>query len=108
MIERHGLIVDVRPERRDEYLRLHAAVWPHVEATLTVCHVTNYSIFIAGNTLIAYYEYVGDDHDADMRRIEEDTVSREWWTHTDPCQVPVPGAPAGALWFDAPLVWHLD
>ena len=108
MIERHGLIVGVRPERREEYLRLHAAVWPQVEATLTDCNVTNYSIFIAGNTLFAYYEYVGDDHDADMRLIEADPVSREWWTHTDPCQIPIEGAPPGDLWFDAPLVWHLD
>lgn len=108
MVERHGLIVGVVPERRDEYLRLHSAVWPQVEATLTACNVTNYSIFVAGNTLIAYYEYVGLDHDADMRRIQADPVSQEWWTHTDPCQVPVAGTPAGELWFDAELVWHLD
>ena len=108
MVERHGLIVNVRPERREEYLRLHAAVWPGVEATITAAHITNYSIFIAGDTLIAYYEYVGDNHAADMKLIGADPVSLEWWTHTDPCQVPVDGTPEGALWFDGTLVWHLD
>jgi L-rhamnose mutarotase len=108
MIERHGLIVDVRPEKREEYLRLHAAVWPQVEQMLTACNVTNYSIFVAGDTLIAYYEYVGENHDADMRRIASDPVTQQWWTLTDPCQVAVAGAPAGSLWFDASLVWHLD
>jgi L-rhamnose mutarotase len=108
MIERHGLIVNVRPDHREEYLRLHANVWPQVEATITAANITNYSIFIAGDTLIAYYEYVGEDHDADLRLIEADPVSREWWTHTDPCQVAVTGAPEGSLWFDGTLIWHLD
>jgi L-rhamnose mutarotase len=108
VIERHGLIVGVRPDRRDEYLKLHAEVWPGVEATLTRCNVTNYSIFIAGDILIAYYEYVGEDHEADMRRIQADPVSQEWWTHTDPCQVPIAGTPDGDLWFDGTPVWHLD
>lgn len=50
------MIVGMRPELREESLRLHAAVWPQVERTLTSCHVTNYSIFIVENTLFAYYE----------------------------------------------------
>lgn len=108
MVERHGLIVNVRPERREEYLRLHADVWPQVEAKITEANITNYSIFIAGDTLIAYYEYVGTDHASDLRVIEADPISQEWWTHTDPCQIAVPGAPAGSLWIDATLVWHLD
>jgi L-rhamnose mutarotase len=82
MIERHGLIVNVAPGRREEYLQLHTAVWPAVEATITAANITNYSIFIAGDTLIAYYEYVGEDHEADMKIIEADPVSLEWWSHT--------------------------
>ena len=80
MVERHGLIVNVRRERRErreEYLHLHPSVWPAVEATLTACNITNYSIFIAGVTLIAYYEYVGANHALDLQRIEADPVSQE-------------------------------
>ena len=44
-IERHALVVGVRPERRSEYLELHRQVWPQVEQTLRDAHVTNYSIF---------------------------------------------------------------
>lgn len=107
-VERHALIVGVRPELRDEYLRLHAAVWPQVEQTLSACHVTNYSIFIVEHTLVAYYEYTGTDHDADMARIAEDPVTREWWTHTDPCQVRIaPEKVPGALWQPLEEIWHL-
>ncbi|WP_203794765.1 L-rhamnose mutarotase, partial [Actinoplanes derwentensis] len=95
-MERHGQVVDVRAEKRDEYVRLHAAVWPAVEETLTRCNVRNYSIFLVEKTLFAYYEYVGDDHDADMARIAADPVTREWWKLTDPCQEPWGGeTPAG-------------
>lgn len=107
--ERHALVVGVRPERREEYLALHRAVWPQVEATLTACHVTNYSIFLTGDTLFAYYEYTGEDHDIDMARIAEDPATREWWTHTDPCQVRIAEERvADALWQPIDEIWHLQ
>lgn len=109
-MERHGLVVDVVPELRAEYLRLHAAVWPRVEQTLRDAHVTNYTIFLLDDTLFAYYEYTGDDHDADMARIAVDPVTREWWTHTDPCQTPFrpDRDPKATGWREAAEVWHLD
>ncbi|WP_440707953.1 L-rhamnose mutarotase [Herbiconiux sp. YIM B11900] len=107
-IERHALVVGVEPGKREEYLELHAAVWPQVEATLSACNVTNYTIFVRGDLLVAYYEYVGEDHDADMARIALDPVTREWWTHTDPCQVALfADLPAGERWAPLTEVWHL-
>ncbi len=109
-MERHGQVVNVRAGERDEYLRLHAAVWPAVEETLTRCNVRNYSIFLLDDTLFAYYEYVGEDHDADMARIAADPVTREWWMLTDPCQEPWGAEPPAGRgpWRDAAEVWHLD
>ena len=101
-IERHARIVGVRPERREEYLKLHRNVWPQVEQTLRTANVTNYSIFIVGDTLFAHYEYVGDDHTADMARIAADPV-------TDPCQVRlVEEREPGALWQPIDEIWHLS
>jgi L-rhamnose mutarotase len=108
-VERHAFIVGVRPELREEYLRLHSSVWPQVEQTLRDAHITNYSIFIVGDILFAYYEYVGDDHAADLARVAEDPVTREWWTHTDPCQVRiVEERIPGARWQPLDEVWHLS
>jgi L-rhamnose mutarotase len=104
---RYCQVVGLNPEMHDEYLRLHAAVWPEVEATLIRCNVTNYSIFLSGDLLIAYFEYVGDDFDADQARIAADPATQEWWKLTDPCQSPVPTAPAGSLWAPAEEIWHL-
>lgn len=107
--QRYAFVVGVRPEKRDEYLELHSAVWPGVEAKLTECKIRNYSIFIFGDVLFAYYEYVGDDHDGDMRRIADDSVTREWWKHTDPCQVRIAEErDPGALWQPIEEIWHLQ
>jgi L-rhamnose mutarotase len=105
--QRHAQIVGLLPEKREEYLRLHAAVWPEVEARITASNITNYSIFILGDLLISYFEYTGDDFEADMALMAADPATRRWWKLTDPCQVPVPDAAAGTIWADASEVWHL-
>lgn len=106
--ERHGLVVNVVPEQRAEYLQMHSDVWPQVEQTLRDCKVTNYTIFVLEDTLFAYYEYVGTDHAGDMARIAEDPVTQEWWKHTDPCQTAFGReAAAGERWRAMQEIWHL-
>jgi L-rhamnose mutarotase len=100
-------LTGLRPDRREEYLRLHAAVWPEVEERLRASHLSNYSIFLHGDLLLAYFEYTGDDYEADMAAIAADPTTQRWWELTDPCQEPVAGAPAGAVWADAQPVWSL-
>jgi L-rhamnose mutarotase len=101
-------VVGVRAGMKDEYLRLHSAVWPEVEQKITECGIRNYTIFLMGDTLFSYYEYVGDDYDADMARIAADPASQRWWTFTDPCQERLPGTPEGKMWLELPEIWHLD
>ena len=107
-MKRHVQLIHVRPEKRDEYLRLHAAVWPQVEERLTASNITNYSIFIRDDLLIAYFESRGGDFERDCELIAADPTTRQWWQLTDPCQIPVSGAEPGTLWADADELWHLD
>ena len=107
-VQRVGSVIRLRPERREEYLRLHAAVWPQVEATIKDCNIANYTIFLQGDLLFGYYEYHGDDLAADLERIAADETTRRWWTLTDPCQERLPDAAPGRQWSDAVEVWHLD
>jgi L-rhamnose mutarotase len=99
--------VNVRVEKREEYLRLHTEVWPEVESRLAASHISNYSIFILGDLLIAYFEYIGDDFERDVALIAADPATQRWWTMTDPCQIPITSADPGTLWSDAEEVWHL-
>ena len=41
---RFGQVGRLKPEKRDEYVRLHAAVWPDVLKMITACNLENYSV----------------------------------------------------------------
>ena len=107
-MERHAACVRLRPEKREEYLRLHADVWPEVEQTLVAAGIENYSIFLHDDLLISYYEYAGADHAAAQAQIGADPTTRRWWELTDPCQERLAGTPDGEQWLPLPEVWHLN
>jgi len=62
-MQRMGMCIRLKRETVAEYLRLHRAVWPEVLATISACHIRNYSIFLKQpeNLLFAYWEYHGAD-----------------------------------------------
>jgi L-rhamnose mutarotase len=107
-MRRFGQIIGVRPEGIEEYERLHAATWPEVLATIHACNIRNYSIFRHEHTLFAYFEYVGEDFEADMQKMAADPKTQEWWRHTVPLQQPLPGRPPGAWWTTIKEVFHTD
>lgn len=75
----------LKPEKVDEYRKLHAAAWPGVLDMISACNLRNYSISIMGNMVVSYFEYIGDDYDADMEKMAADPLTQEWWKHTKPC-----------------------
>lgn len=109
MTRRFGMACRVLPEKRAEYLALHADVWPGVESMITECGIRNFTIFVRGDVLFGYYEYVGDDYEADQKRMAEDPTSQRWWSLTDPCQIGFDlDAPEGTRWQELDEAWHLD
>lgn len=107
-MKRFGQVIRVRPDRIDDYERLHAEVWPGVLATIRAANIRDYTIFRFGELLFAYYEYLGADHDADMARMAADPVTQEWWALTEPMQEPLPDRPHGSWWLTIPEVFHTD
>ena len=51
---------------------------PGVLETIHKCNLRNYSIFIQGDSVFSYFEYIGDDYDKDMALMEEDSITQEW------------------------------
>jgi L-rhamnose mutarotase len=107
-VRRIGQVIRLRPEHREEYLRLHEAVWPQVLAAITACNIRNYSIFLHGDLLVSYFEYTGRDYDADMRKMAADETTQRWWKVTDPCQERLEGTEEGQWWLSIPEVFHHD
>ncbi|KAA0151016.1 hypothetical protein FNF29_04906 [Cafeteria roenbergensis] len=113
-------IIRLKPEKLDEYRKLHAAVWPEVLGRIAASNIRNYTIFYSRETemLFANFEYVGTDWDADMAAIAADESTRRWWEITDPCQESIAADPASgsadaaasgkAWWAVAEEVFHTD
>lgn len=111
-VQRFGAVIGLRPEKKDYYIELHKNTWPGVLEQIRRSNIRNYSIFLAeleGKLyLFAYYEYVGDDYEADMRKMAEDPETQRWWKETDPCQIRLPSTPEGKWWKPIPEVFHTD
>ncbi|MGN6326580.1 L-rhamnose mutarotase [Pseudolysinimonas sp.] len=95
-------------ENRARYEELHAAVWPAVLEQIARSNIRNYSIYRHGDVLFAYFEYVGDDYEADMAAMAADPTTREWWAVCMPLQRPFDDRADDAWWSDLPEVFHQD
>jgi L-rhamnose mutarotase len=107
-MKRIASVIGLPPENVEEYKRLHAEVWPAVQARLSASNVTNYSIYRYGDLLFSYLEYVGDDFDADMAAMAADEATKRWWAVCEPLQRPLDDRAEGEWWHEVPEVFHLD
>jgi L-rhamnose mutarotase len=107
-MHRYCQLIRLRAERREEYIEYHRKVWPAVLATIEACNISNYSIFLHGDLLIAYFEYHGADLDTDMRKMAADPETQRWWSIMDPMQQLLPDVAPGGKWLNIPEVFHFD
>lgn len=107
-MKRYGQVIKVRPEKKERYKELHAAVWPEVMKTITECNMRNYSIYLKDDYLFAYFEYVGDDFDADMAKMAADPITQKWWDECIPCQEGLETRLEGEWWANMEEVFHQD
>jgi L-rhamnose mutarotase len=99
-MQRIGMVIGVKPEKIEEYKRLHAAVWPEVLAKISACNIRNYSIFLKEpeNLLFSFFEYHGEDFSVDMAKMAADPKTQEWWAVCMPCQAPLESRKDGEWW----------
>ena len=110
---RYGSAIGIKPENIAEYKRLHAAVWPEVLSKLREISIRNYSTYLAEVKkgewyLFSYFEYIGDDFKADVKKMADDPNTQRWWKHTNPLQVPVETRKEGEWWHTIEEVLHMD
>lgn len=111
-VRRFGQVIGLKPDRQVVYNMLHAHPWKPINRMIKECNIRDYSIYeteLDGKLyLFAYFEYTGNDFEADMAKMAKDKVTHEWWKLTDPCQIRLPGTPKGEQWKKIPEVYHLD
>ncbi len=109
-MKRMGMMINIKPEMIEEYKRLHAAAWPGVLKQIRNSNIRNYTIYLREpeNLLFGCWEYHGTDYEADMAAMAQDPETREWWTHTDPCQTPLASRTGDEQWSMMEEVFHTD
>ncbi|MEG0722496.1 MAG: L-rhamnose mutarotase [Lachnospiraceae bacterium] len=107
-MKRYGSVIQVKSEKLEDYKYHHAHIWPEINAMIKQCKITNYSIYNFGGFLFSYYEYVGENYDADMAKMAEDPKTQEWWDLVMPYQTPIEGRKEGEWWAEMEEVYHLD
>jgi L-rhamnose mutarotase len=95
-VKRVGMVIKIKPEHIEEYKALHADSNPGVRDLLVKANMRNFSIFLHklddGNYYeFGYYEYTGDDFEADMAALAKEERNIEWLKVCDPMQVPLKG-----------------
>ena len=110
-MQRYAAVIGMPYENREEYERLHAAVWPDVLAKIAEVNIRNYSIYLrklpdGKHYLFSYFEYTGADFAADMNKMAADPETQRWWTHCIPCQDPLPDRAEGEWWATMEEVFH--
>jgi L-rhamnose mutarotase len=108
MNKRFGQIIRLQPDGAEEYIHHHSAVWPGVLSMITKCNIRNYSIYFRDNYLFAYFEYTGNDYDADMALMASDPETQRWWDLVKPLMDPVENLEANEFWANMEEVFHLD
>ncbi|MGD1050243.1 MAG: L-rhamnose mutarotase [Solirubrobacteraceae bacterium] len=76
MTQRTGFVLRVRPERIDEYIAAHRAVWPEMLDALRGAGIRNYTIFRDGTNVFGYFE--ADDLDAADAHLAAQEVCTRW------------------------------
>lgn len=107
-MKRYGTVIQVRPEKLEKYKELHVNTWPGVLKANSECNIRNYSIYFRDGLLFSYFEYIGDDFEADMAKMAANPTVQEWWSHCIPCQQKVPTATESDWWAPMEEVFHQD
>jgi len=103
-LKRYGQVIAIKEGMLDEYLRLHADVWPEVEQRMYDSNMRNFTIFRhilpadSRTYLFMYYEYIGTNFEADMAAMSADETTQKWWALTEPCQDPLENRKKGDWW----------
>lgn len=106
-MRRFGQIIKIKPENLEAYKAYHADPLPGVNEMIKECNLQNYSIFSRGEYLFTYFEYTGDDYEADMTKMAADPATQKWWNLVKPLMSPLEDRKAKEFWSDMEEIYHL-
>jgi L-rhamnose mutarotase len=105
-VQRVCFLLQIKPERAEEYRRRHAAVWPEMLEALSAAGWRNYSLFLRGDGLLVGYL---ETEDFDRARAAMDAAGvNARWQREMAGYFDLPGAAPDAAMVPLAEVFHLD
>ena len=77
---RKAFVMQVNPDRHEEYRRRHNPIWPELETVLKNHGVHNYSIFLDEQTH-QLFGYVEIEDESRWESIAQTAICKKWWAH---------------------------
>lgn len=107
-MQRYGLILKLRPDKKEEYIKLHKDVWPEVLSAIKEANISNNTAFIGGDLLIMYLEYSGTDFISDWKKYGENEYVKKWFEKMGTLLLPFENPMPPTAWTIMEEVFHLD
>jgi len=106
-VPRYCFLLQVRPDRLDEYKQRHAEVWPDMLRALADTGWRNYSIFARDDGLLVGY-VEADDLAAAQQAMESTEVNARWQAEMAPFFVGLDGRRPDEGFQLLPEIFHLE
>ena len=107
-IQRYGMAVRLKDEKRQYYIDNHANVWPEVLEELKKINVQNYSIFLKEDFMFGYLEYAGNDFDGDMGKMQQIPIVDKWTKLMIDCFNPFPNNDDNESWVMMDQIFFME
>ena len=107
-IQRYGMAVRLKDEKRQYYIDNHANVWPEVLEELKKINVQNYSIFLKEDFMFGYLEYTGNDFDDDMGKMQQIPIVDKWTKLMIDCFNPFPNNDDNESWVMMDQIFFME
>lgn len=104
--QRICFILQVRPDKLDEYRARHEEVWPEMLEALASTGWHNYSLFLDDDGLLVGYLET-DDFEAAQAAMAATKVNERWQAEMAPYFVALSGRPDESM-RALPLIFHLE
>lgn len=106
-MQRICFVLEVRPERLEEYKQWHRAVWPEMQQALRETGWRNYSLFLRPDGLLVGYLET-DDFERARQAMSERAVNERWQREMAPFFVEPSGDLPDRAMLPLEEIFHLD
>lgn len=107
-MKRVGFVLKVKPERIEEYKRIHAQVWPDMQAALRASGWHNYSLFLRDDGLLFGYFETPHSLAVATEQMAEHEVNTRWQESMAPFFESLDNSRPDNMLIELEEVFHLD